>query len=88
MKTYLASEDADIVVLTETKSVDPAIIEITSRYPFSYWGTDPKKGNAGTAILSKLEPLAVVFGLPTTSEPQSDSAGSESARSINGDKGY
>lgn len=42
-----------------------------------YWGVDPKKGNAGTAILSKLKPLEVTFGLPTTTEPQSESAGSE-----------
>lgn len=31
---------------------------------FRYWGTDPKKGYAGTAILSKIEPISVVFGIP------------------------
>lgn len=30
---YLVAEDADIVVLTETKSVDPGIKEINEMYP-------------------------------------------------------
>lgn len=34
---------------------------------FRYWGTDPKKGYAGTAILSKIEPISVVFGIPPAS---------------------
>lgn len=41
---------------------------------FQYWGSDPKKGNAGTAVLSKIEPISVVVGLPTLA-PQADSAG-------------
>lgn len=97
-RIYVEAEDADILVLTETKSGEPDISELSRRYPVSggmprldleawrltrgcffchqhrYWGTDPKKGNAGTAILSKIEPLAVVFGMPTT-EAQSESAG-------------
>ena len=95
MKTYVEAEDADILVLTETKSGEPGIAELSERYPVSwsrvwallnladrvsifqhrYWGVDPKKGNAGTAVLSKIEPLEVTFGMPTTDEPQAESAG-------------
>ena len=29
------------------------------------WGSDPKKGYAGTAVFSKVKPQRVVIGLPT-----------------------
>ncbi|ORY59440.1 Endonuclease/exonuclease/phosphatase [Leucosporidium creatinivorum] len=74
-RSYLEAEDADIIILTETKSVDPQIKELDDRYEHRYWGTDPKKGYAGTAVLSKIKPVSVVFGLPGTKEPQANSAG-------------
>ncbi|KAM0753627.1 hypothetical protein T439DRAFT_322519 [Meredithblackwellia eburnea MCA 4105] len=75
LRQYVAAEDADILVLCETKTGEPDIADLTAKYPYRYWGVDPKKGNAGTAILSKLEPIQVTFGMPTTKEPQSESAG-------------
>ncbi|KAL8293095.1 hypothetical protein RQP46_000789 [Phenoliferia psychrophenolica] len=72
---YVVAEDADILVLTETKTGEPSIAELSERYPHRYWGVDPKKGNAGTAVLSKLEPLEVTFGFPDSTEPQAESAG-------------
>ncbi|KAK4703192.1 hypothetical protein P7C70_g3019, partial [Phenoliferia sp. Uapishka_3] len=75
LSLYVEAEDADILVLSETKTGEPSIEALTSRYPHRYWGVDPKKGNAGLAILSKLEPIAVTFGMPTTEEAQPESAG-------------
>lgn len=42
-----------------------------------YWGNDAKKGYAGTAVLSKMEPLNVTYGMDTTTAPQAESAGRE-----------
>ncbi|KAI5476515.1 exodeoxyribonuclease III [Pseudohyphozyma bogoriensis] len=72
---YVEAEDSDILVLTETKTSDPGFPVLSEKYPHRYFGVDPKKGYAGTAILSKLEPQSVVFGLPTTAEPLSATAG-------------
>ncbi|KAK4053006.1 hypothetical protein OIV83_001739, partial [Microbotryomycetes sp. JL201] len=93
---YLEAEDADLVVLTETKTDDPKFAWIDEHYPVSariahggggerlmnvsdlqyrYWGVDGKKGYAGTAILSKLEPKGVTMGLPTSKQDQKLSEG-------------
>ncbi|CAD6570561.1 MAG: hypothetical protein CYPHOPRED_004000 [Cyphobasidiales sp. Tagirdzhanova-0007] len=63
---YVRAENADILVITETKSEKEVNNEtLNARYPFRYWGADPKKGQSGTAVLSKLKPLEVTMGLPT-----------------------
>ncbi|KAK4058771.1 hypothetical protein OIO90_000217 [Microbotryomycetes sp. JL221] len=72
---YLEAEDADIVILTETKSEDPKFKWIDEHYPHRYWGVDGKKGYAGTAILSKLEPMSVTMGLPTSKDGQNATEG-------------
>lgn len=66
-RDYIIAEDADILMLYETKvNVDSFDLALPNKdlYPHTYWGSDPKKGNAGTAILSKLKPISVVFGMP------------------------
>ncbi|KAI0747276.1 Endonuclease/exonuclease/phosphatase [Irpex lacteus] len=64
-KYYVEAEDADILVLTETKvndaPLDPAL---TQRYPHRYWAISEKKTYSGTAILSKVKPLSVDYTLP------------------------
>ncbi|KAL7007266.1 hypothetical protein EMMF5_003105 [Cystobasidiomycetes sp. EMM_F5] len=66
---YVKAENPDILILTETKADKEVDNEtIKSRYPYRYWGADPKKGNAGTAILSKVKPLRATLGLPTLDE--------------------
>ncbi|KAM0792388.1 hypothetical protein ACM66B_005068 [Microbotryomycetes sp. NB124-2] len=72
---YLEAEDADLVVLTETKTDDPKFAWIDQHYQYRYWGVDQKKGYAGTAILSKLEPKSVTMGLPTSKQEQKLSEG-------------
>ncbi|KAH9952047.1 Endonuclease/exonuclease/phosphatase [Amylocystis lapponica] len=62
---YVEAEDPDVLVLTETKvnnaPVDPAL---AARFPYRHWAIADKKTYAGTAILSKHEPLSVSNTLP------------------------
>ncbi|KXN92221.1 DNA-(apurinic or apyrimidinic site) lyase [Leucoagaricus sp. SymC.cos] len=71
-KYYVEAEDADILVLTETKvneqPIDPAL---NARYPYSYWSISQTKSYSGTAILSKHEPLSVTRTLPNHPDPRS-----------------
>ncbi|KAG8741072.1 hypothetical protein FRC12_015803 [Ceratobasidium sp. 428] len=61
---YIAAEDADILVLTETKvSEKPADPLLSKKYPHQYWSMAGKKGYAGTAVLSKHKPLSTSFTL-------------------------
>lgn len=75
LRFYLEAEDADMVVLTETKvASDPKQDYISSRYPHAYWGADPKKGYAGVAVLSKIQPKCVtIFRRRVCSHPMSSS---------------
>ncbi|PWY97971.1 hypothetical protein BCV70DRAFT_202462 [Testicularia cyperi] len=62
---YIAAEDADVLVLSETKVNDvPIHPGLTAMYKYQYWGIGKTKGYAGLAVLSKLEPLKVTYGLP------------------------
>ncbi|KAH6918415.1 DNA-lyase [Coprinopsis sp. MPI-PUGE-AT-0042] len=64
-KFYVEAEDADILILTETKVSDkPTDPALMTRYPHQYWIAGEKKGHGGTAILSKVEPLSVDYKLP------------------------
>ncbi|KAG6878918.1 hypothetical protein C0992_006609 [Termitomyces sp. T32_za158] len=69
-KYYVEAEDADILVLTETKvnnePVDPTLANL---YPYRYWSIAEKKGYSGTAILSKYKPLNVNMTLPGHPDP-------------------
>jgi len=69
-KFYVEAEDADVLILTETKTnevpVDPLL---TNRYPHRYWSIASKKGYAGTAVLSKQPALNVSYTLPGHPDP-------------------
>lgn len=65
MMRYIEAEDADIVVLSETKVNDvPMHPGLTKLYKHQYWGIGKQKGYAGLAILSKIQPVKAVYGLP------------------------
>ena len=65
MMRYIEAEDADIVVLSETKVNDvPMHPGLTKIYKHQYWGIGKQKGYAGLAILSKIQPVKAVHGLP------------------------
>ncbi|KAH7340862.1 Endonuclease/exonuclease/phosphatase [Rhizoctonia solani] len=69
---YIEAEDADIVILTETKlndrSSDPLL---TKKYPHQYWNIAAKKGYAGTVILSKHKPISASYTLDSSANAAS-----------------
>ena len=61
-KEFFDSEDADVVCLQETK-LQEGQIEYSPQNYFTYWNSAEKKGYSGTAILTKIKPLNVHYGL-------------------------
>ena len=58
---FVALADADVICLQETK-LQPHQIELDLPQYHIYWNSADKKGYSGTAVLTKEEPLSVVFG--------------------------
>ncbi|CAB4398467.1 unnamed protein product [Rhizophagus irregularis] len=71
-KTYVEAEDADILCIQETK-VNEKVNDVvdSKKYKYRWWGFDEKKGYAGIAVFSKIEPISTSFGLPTHPNPES-----------------
>ncbi|TKA56160.1 hypothetical protein B0A53_01450 [Rhodotorula sp. CCFEE 5036] len=65
---YVNAEDADILVVTETKTPEMDLPALNDRYEYRYWGDHAKKGHAGTAIFSKIKPLNVTRGFQASDE--------------------
>ena len=58
---YVKQEDPDIVCLQETKlQPEQAVFELEGYH--RYFHSADKKGYSGTAVLTKEEPLSVVYG--------------------------
>jgi exodeoxyribonuclease-3 len=63
-ETFLEQHNPDVICLQETKISDDLVPDfIFPEYPHTYWNCAVKKGYSGTAILSKIEPLSVNYGL-------------------------
>ena len=58
---YFKSADADIFCLQETKMQEGQLDFAPEGY-HCYWNYAQKKGNSGTAIFSKAEPVSVTYG--------------------------
>ena len=63
-ESFLQQEQPNVLCLQETK----VSAEITDQfafadYPYTYWNCAQKKGYSGAAVLSKVEPLTVQYGL-------------------------
>jgi len=61
-ESFLTSHDPDILCIQETKAQKEQV-EIDLPQYHDYWHSAEKKGYAGTAIFSKVQPLNVVYGL-------------------------
>ncbi len=60
---FVASEQPDIFCLQETKAQPgEAVVDLPDYH--EYWNSADKKGYSGTAIFSKVKPLAIMNGLP------------------------
>jgi exodeoxyribonuclease-3 len=63
-ETFLEETAPDVLCLQETKiSADLTPNFEFDGYPYVYWNCAEKKGYSGTAIISKVEPLSVRYGL-------------------------
>ena len=63
-EAFLEEEQPDVLCLQETKvSTDITMQFAFPDYPYIYWNCAQKKGYSGTAILSKIEPISVRYGL-------------------------
>lgn len=62
-KPFIAAEAPDILCLQETKAQPgEAVIDLPEYH--EYWNSAQKKGYSGTAIFTKIKPLAIFNGLP------------------------
>lgn len=64
-QAYIFKENPDILCLQETKCADnklPEEIKNVENYK-SYWCASEKDGYAGVAVLSKIEPMSVKYGI-------------------------
>ena len=63
-ETFLEQEQPDVLCLQETKiSTELTQQFVFADYPYAYWNCAKKKGYSGTALLSKVEPQSVQYGL-------------------------
>jgi exodeoxyribonuclease-3 len=66
-ESFLEDEQPDVLCLQETKISSDLVENFTFLgYPHAYWHCAEKKGYSGTAILSKIAPLSVQYGLGIT----------------------
>ncbi|WP_424767071.1 exodeoxyribonuclease III [Paenibacillus sp. sgz302251] len=67
---YFKEMDADIFCIQESKLQEGQIsLEIGEEY-HQFWNYALKKGYSGTAVLTKLKPITVRFGLEEDNEPE------------------
>jgi exodeoxyribonuclease III len=63
LQRFLTTYEPDIVCLQETKA-QPDQIDIDLGEYEAYWCSAERKGYSGTAILTKVSPISVIYGLP------------------------
>jgi exodeoxyribonuclease-3 len=67
---YFKETDADIFCIQETKLQEGQIsLEHGNEYT-QYWNHALKKGYSGTAVISRIKPLSVHYGLEEDNEPE------------------
>jgi len=67
---YFAETDADIFCIQETKLQEGQInLEYGEDY-HQYWNYAIKKGYSGTAVITKIKPLSVRYGMEEDQEPE------------------
>lgn len=59
---FVAAADADIVCIQETK-MQPGQAEVNFAGYEQFWNSAVKKGYSGTAVFSRLQPIAVSYGM-------------------------
>lgn len=74
LKPFIESEQPDILGLQETKAgIGETVVDLPGYE--EYWNSAEKPGYSGTAIFSKIKPLATINGLPESLRQKYDMAG-------------
>lgn len=76
LRPLLEAEAPDVLCLQETKA-QPGEADPGATGYHVYWNSAQKKGYSGTALLSKVEPLSVVYGLPEDLQKKYDMSADE-----------
>lgn len=76
LRPLLEAESPDVLCLQETKA-QPGEADPGAPGYHVYWNSAQKKGYSGTALLSKVEPLAVISGLPEDLQKKYDMSADE-----------
>lgn len=58
---FVKKEDPDILCIQETKAHPDQVDQKLSQYPYHFWNSAEKKGYAGTAVFSRIEPVSVHY---------------------------
>lgn len=58
---FVKKENPDVLCIQETKAHPDQVDQKLSEYGYHFWNAAEKKGYAGTAVFSKLEPLSVTY---------------------------
>ena len=66
---FFAAADADIVCIQETK-MQPGQAEVNFAGYEQFWNSAVKKGYSGTAVFSRIQPLAVSYGMGVAEHDQ------------------
>ena len=66
---FFVAADADIVCIQETK-MQPGQAEVSFAGYEQFWNSAVKKGYSGTAVFSRLQPLAVSYGMGVAEHDQ------------------
>ena len=59
----MKKENPDIICIQETKAHPDQVDMAFNEYEHHFWNSAEKKGYSGTAVFSKVKPLAVIYGL-------------------------
>jgi exodeoxyribonuclease III len=65
----------DILCVQETKAHVDQVDALLEEYPHHYWNSAAKKGYSGTAVFSKVKPLAVFYGVGCKDTDEEDDEG-------------
>ncbi|NQU97879.1 exodeoxyribonuclease III [Candidatus Woesearchaeota archaeon] len=60
---FVKKEDPDIICIQETKAHPDQVDLVLDNYKYHYWNSAEKKGYSGTAVFSKTEPYAIIYGM-------------------------
>ena len=60
---YLDEEKPDVVCLQEIKASREQAGLLLFEYPYQFWNSGERKGYSGTAVFSRIKPLAVTCGI-------------------------